>query len=139
MTAPIQLLTLSVSSPDHATSLIEELSRVDSSAVTMVDALLVEHVGAGEVETHELAGSPHVDGSVLTALLIDGAESSREAVDAVWSLAASSHESGLVLLVLIEHRWADPLTTSVRESGARLVDETWLTSDDRDLVKSHRN
>ena len=37
-------------------------------------------------------------------------------------------------MALIEHTWAQPLVLAIRGAGGRLLDETWLAPDDRELL-----
>jgi hypothetical protein len=51
-----------------------------------------------------------------------------------WSLDDAVPPGGAAAVAFIEHMWAQPLVLAVRRAGGRVLDETWLTPDDLELL-----
>ena len=81
------------------------------------------------------AGKGH--GEVVAALLEGGREAGRDVSAAdTWSLADLVPSQGLAVVALIEHLWAGPLSAALHGAGATLLEETWLSEEDRTLLGS---
>ncbi len=42
----------------------------------------------------------------------------------------------MAVVALIEHLWAGPLTALLKSAGGSLLEETWLSAEDRALLES---
>jgi hypothetical protein len=133
---PVQVLVVGFEEPSFDGSVLTELSRLgEAGVVRLVDLLVVRRAGDGSLETVE----GHLDGygEVATALLADSDTVGQEAGAAdSWSLADLVPEQGLAVVALIEHVWAGPLSAALRGAGATLLEETWLSEEDRALLTS---
>ena len=132
---PVQVLVLGLDEPSFDGTVLSELSRLgEAGVVRLVDLLVVRHAGDGSLETVE----GHLDGyGEVAAALLGGSDAGGEvgAGDS-WSLADLVPEHGLAVVALIEHLWAAPLSAALRNVGATLLEETWLSEEDRALLAS---
>ena len=69
--------------------------------------------------------------ALLTADSPDGHGDAPVEDDRRWSLGAAVPPGTTAAVALIEHLWAEPLTTAIARTGGRPLDETWLGPDDR--------
>ena len=106
----------------------------------VLDVLLVSRAEDGGLET--LPPPPDADpelGRLAAALLAEAADDAgvtgpADAEPARWSLEDAVPSAGAAAIALIEHTWAGPLVDAIRLAGGRLLDETWLAPDDRELL-----
>jgi hypothetical protein len=75
-------------------------------------------------------------GEVAAALLDPAHEGGGDVGADTWSLADLVPAHGLAVVALIEHLWAGPLSTALQAAGGTLLDESWLSEDDRTLLAS---
>ena len=135
VTGPVQLLTLEVYEPRASEAVLRELEVLEEAGTIRVLDVLYVQIDDGTVDSLDSpAGSRH-DGSVLTTLL-SATEDDATPDGAVWRLEDVVATGQLAALVLVEHLWAEPLVTAMRSSGGRLLDEFWLTSEDREALNS---
>ena len=135
VTGPVQLLTLEVDEPRASEAVLRELEVLEEAGTIRVLDVLYVQIDDGTVDSLDSpAGSRH-DGSVLTTLL-SATEDDATPDGAVWRLEDVVATGQLAALVLVEHLWAEPLVTAMRSSGGRLLDEFWLTSEDREALNS---
>jgi hypothetical protein len=134
--APVQVLVLGFEEPRFDGSVLAELARLgEAGVVRLVDVLVVRRAEDGSVETAEAYLEGYGD---VAATLLGGADTPRMDEGAVetWSLADVVPESGLAVVALIEHLWAGPLSAVLQSAGATLLEETWLSEEDRVLLAS---
>lgn len=134
-TGPVQLLTLEVDEPRASEAVLRELEVLqDAGTIRVLDVLYVRAADGTVDSLDGPAGAVH-DGSVLTSLL-SASEDDVTPDGAVWRLDDVVTSGRLAALVLVEHLWAESLVTAMRSSGGRLLDEFWLTSDDREALNA---
>jgi hypothetical protein len=75
-------------------------------------------------------------GDLAAALLGAEAEVTDDTGAESWSLEEVVPERGLAVVALIEHLWTGPLAAALDSAGARLLEETWLSQEDRELLAS---
>ena len=133
---PVQVLVVGFDEPSFDGSVVSELARLgEANVVRLVDLLVVRRADDGSLETVE--GHLHGSGEVAAALLAGAGDGDVEAGGAdTWSLADVVPEQGLAVVALIEHLWAAPLSAALHSAGATLLEETWLSEDDRALLTS---
>ncbi|NUS41677.1 MAG: hypothetical protein HOP97_08650 [Terrabacter sp.] len=134
--APVQVLVLGLEDATFDGSVLAELTRLgEAGVVRLVDVLVVRRADDGSLETVE--GRLDGFGEVAAALLGDtGAAGREDGADDGWSLADVVPDHGVSVVALIEHLWAAPLTAALRDVGARLLEETWLSEADRSVLAS---
>ncbi len=137
MTGPVQVLAVGFDEPSMSGEVLAELTRLgDAGIVRLIDVLLVSRAQDGGLEV--LPPPPGADANLgrLTAAFLTEAEGIEpgEEDPSLWSLDHSVPEGGTAAIALIEHLWAQPLVESIRRQGGRLLDETWLAPDDRELL-----
>ncbi|WP_107773709.1 DUF6325 family protein [Nocardioides sediminis] len=129
-TGPVQVLVLGFGEPHFDGSALRELARLrDAGVVRLVDLLVVRRTADGSLETVDDLLEGH--GAVAAALLGDADGSDPDETGETWSLADLVPERGVAVVALVEHLWAGPLATSLRQAGAALLEETWLSEADR--------
>jgi hypothetical protein len=141
VTPPVQVLVVGFEKPSLSGEILAELARLgDAGVVRLLDVLLVSRTEDGRLET--LPAPPGADpdlGRLATAFL-HGAEDDEHPIarggtdPAAWSLDDAVPPGGSAAVAFIEHRWAEPFVSAVRRAGGRMLDETWLAPDDRDLL-----
>jgi hypothetical protein len=109
--------------------------------VRLLDVLLVERLPDGSFDTLAETAGPDLDGALATALLSRDDDGSVPAQgdsgpDATWSLADAVPAGSLAAVALIEHVWATPLLTALRQAGGTPLDEAWLSPDDLARVEA---
>jgi hypothetical protein len=133
---PVQVLVLGFKEPRFDGSVLAELARLDEGGVVrLVDLLVVTRAEDGSLDTVDA----YVEGrgEVAAALLGgDDVPARSESGVETWSLADVVPESGLAVVALIEHLWAVPLSAALQRAGATLLEETWLSSGDRERLTS---
>jgi hypothetical protein len=131
----VQVLVLGYDEPHFDGSALRELARLgDAGVVRLVDLLVVRRTEDGALETVEDRLEGH--GSVAAALLGAAAEPDADDNGDTWSLADLVPERGVAVVALVEHLWAAPLAAGLRQSGAVLLEETWLSEADRARLAS---
>jgi Family of unknown function (DUF6325) len=132
---PVQVLVVGFEEPSFDGSVLTELSRLgEAGVVRLVDLLVVRRAGDGSLETVE--GLLDGYGEVAAALLEGSGTAGQEVGADSWSLHDVVPEQGLAVVALIEHVWAGPLSAALRGAGATLLEETWLSEEDRALLTS---
>ena len=129
---PVQVLVLGFEEPRFDGSVLAELTRLgEAGVVRLVDLLVVRRADDGSLEIVE----DHLDGhGEVAAALLGGVAAADEPTAETWSLADVVPEKGLAVVALIEHLWARPLSAALQAAGATLLEETWLSEDDRTLL-----
>jgi hypothetical protein len=134
---PVQVLVVGLDRPGFSGEVLAEFGRLrDAGLVRLVDLLLVSRGDDGVLESLDPPeGSAPGLGDVATALLTqdspDGHGDVPAEEDPPWSLGAAVPPGSTAAVALIEHLWAEPLTTAIARTGGRPLDETWLGPDDR--------
>ena len=140
MTGPVQLLVLGFDEPSFSGEALAELTRLgDAGVVRLLDVLLVSRDEEGRLETLPAPRGADPDlGRLAAAFLAAEQENDpagpRGADPDAWSLDDAVPPNGAAAVALIEHTWAQPLVLAIRGAGGRLLDETWLSPDDRELL-----
>jgi hypothetical protein len=140
---PVQVLVIGFDRPTFSGEVLAELARLrEAGIVRLVDLLLVKRADDGSFETHGAPdGQADLGGLAATILGRQTNEANDESVvdDAVdedmddlpaWSLADVIPPGSAAAVALIEHMWAEPLTTAIKRAGATRVEETWLAPGD---------
>jgi uncharacterized membrane protein len=140
---PIQLFVINFDRPEFKGRIAEELEALRTRGdVRIVDSLVVVRDATGEMMTARWSDLEETDqipaGSVLGGLLglelasegpVDAGEVARAIADeepdaaeraTLSALFTDVPRGGAVLLLLIEHRWALPLSLAVRGAGGVL-------------------
>ncbi len=132
-TGPVQVLVLGFEEPHFDGSALAELARLgEAGVVRLVDLLVVRRAADGSLETVESHLEGH--GDLAARLLGAGAEGADLGGDETWSLADVVPERGVAVVALIEHLWTGPLAAALESGGATLLEETWLSQQDRALL-----
>jgi hypothetical protein len=132
---PVQVLVLGFEEPHFDGSGLRELARLgDAGVVRLVDLLVVRRTADGSLETVDDLLEGH--GAVAAALLGAADEAGPDETGDTWSLADLVPERGVAVVALVEHLWAGPLAAGLREAGAALLEETWLSQPDRARLAS---
>lgn len=137
---PVQVLVVGYDNPSFSGEVMAEFARLrEAGIVRLVDVLLVEHTADGVFET--LAVDENIAGSATKladdlgraagALLGGGVEGEDGEPGDTWSLRDAVPPGSAAAIALIEHVWAEPLTAAIGRSGGRLLEETWLTTEDQ--------
>lgn len=137
----MQLLTIGVNEAKVPDEVFAEFMRLDQLGIVRVlDVLFVHHTANGDVDSLERldAGRMKFDGEMLTALLTADETPPLSGADPVWSIHDAIPRGQVAALVLVEHVWAEPLTTATVASGGELLDEFWLGPDDRAQIDALR-
>ena len=135
MTGPVQVLVVGFDEPSFSGEVLAELTRLkEAGVVRRVDVLLVSRHEDGSFDT--LPAPPGTDaelGRVAAEVLglQEGGDGAADAFEGdTWSLEEAVPPGSTGAVALIEHLWAEPLVSSIRRVGGRLLDETWLAPDD---------
>lgn len=141
MTGPVQVLVVGFDDQPTSGAVLSELTRLgDAGVVRLVDVLFVARAQDGGLEVQP--PPPGMDpglGRLAAALLGEPQAGSDGAVrtepdPSSWSLDEAVGPGGFAAVALIEHAWAQPLVLAIGEAGGWLLDETWLSADDRELL-----
>jgi hypothetical protein len=141
VTGPVQVLVVGFEKPSQSGEILAELTRLgDAGVVRLLDVLLVARTEDGRLDT--LPAPPGADpdlGRLATAFLHEAEDDAHRIEQsgtdpAAWSLEDAVPPGGAAAVALIEHRWAHPFVEAVKRAGGRLLDETWLAPDDRNLL-----
>lgn len=137
MTAPVQLLTIGVDEAQVPEAVVGEFARLqDAGIIRMLDVLFVHHTDDGDVDSVDRMDAERMvfDGSLLTALLTANTSNQSASGGGVWSIDDVIPRGQIAALVLVEHLWAESLVTSMLGSGGQMLDEFWLSSEDRGVL-----
>ena len=143
MTGPVQVLVVGIDRPTFSGEVLAEFTRLrDAGIVRLVDLLVVSRDKDGAFETLALPEGLEADFGDLAARVLGQTDNSAEpearAVDidtsSTWSLTDAIPIGGTAAVALIEHTWAAPLSEAIQRAGGTLLDETWLASEDRELL-----
>ena len=140
MTGPVQVLVVGFDEPSLSGEVLAELTRLrEAGVVRLIDVLLLSRAEDGDLE--QLPAPPGADphlGRLAAALLTEANEKDGTGPGApdptAWSLDDSVPPGGAAAVALIEHTWAQNLVLAIRQAGGRLLEETWLAPDDRELL-----
>ncbi len=130
---PVQVLVVQVDRAALSGPVLAELVRLQAAGlVRLVDLLLLARAEDGTLETLELSDGPPGQGEAAAALLGRAEAGEEPASDEPtgWSLADAVPPGTTAAVALVEHVWAAPLRDILRAGGGRLLEETWLGSDD---------
>ena len=144
---PVQVLVVGFDQPAFDGEVLAEFVRLrEAGIVRLVDVLLVARADDGSLQTVSPPGEldPHL-GELVAAFLHRADEPDRGEPDdqassttagAAWSLGDIVPPGCVVAVALIEHLWADQLTSVIRRAGGRPLEETWLARDDLDALSA---
>jgi len=138
VTGPVQVLVVGFDRPAFSGEVMAEFARLrEAGIVRLLDLLLVRREADGTLETVAAADGDADLGSLAAALLGDagneaGAPTATASPDVpMWSLADVVPPGSAAAVALVEHVWAEPLTTAIRRAGGTSLEETWLGPDER--------
>lgn len=132
---PVQVLVLGFDEPQFSGEALAEARRLEDAGVArLIDALVVKRQSSGELDALDVEGLPN---GAVTRRLLSGDEGATPTADspAAWSLADAVPEGGVVVVVLLEHLWAQGLVEAIGRAGGRPLDELWLGAEDRALLE----
>jgi hypothetical protein len=143
VTGPVQVLVVGFENPTFSGEVLAEFTRLrDAGIVRLVGLLVVSRTEGGAFETLDLPEGIQADLGDLAAGVLGLPADSAEAdvadgnAESTWSLADAIPIGGTAAVALIEHTWADPLSTAIQRAGGALLDETWLAREDRELLEA---
>jgi uncharacterized membrane protein len=143
---PVQVLVVGFDRPTFSGEVLAELTRLrEAGIVRLVDLLLVSRAEDGTLETLAAPEGQADLGGVAAALLgrpEDEASGESNMLDAdtedagAWSLADVIPPGSAAAVALIEHIWAQPLTSAIRRAGGSRLEETWLAPGDLEELEA---
>jgi uncharacterized membrane protein len=145
VTGPVQVLVVGFDRPTFSGEVLAEFTRLrEAGIVRLVDLLVVSHSEEGVLETSALPEGVEADFGDVAAQVFGQSQAAAEAetqtveIDAAatWSLADAIPVGSTAAVALIEHIWAAPLSAAIQRAGGSLLDETWLASQDRELLEA---
>ncbi len=123
---PVQLLVLGFNHPDFHGEVIAELDRLrQSDMVRVIDALAVYKNAAGALEVEHLGDEAAGLGSLVG---LDNAFGQHDEWDVIDDIPTDSAAA----LVLLEHRWAVPLSDAIAGVGYPISDGFIRTHEEGD-------
>jgi hypothetical protein len=141
----VQVLVVGFDRPTFSGEVLAEFTRLrEAGIVRLVDLLVVSHSEEGVLETLVLPEGLEADFGDVAARVFGQPQAAAEAetqtveIDAAvtWSLADAIPVGSTAAVALIEHTWAAPLSAAIQRAGGNLLDETWLASQDRELLEA---
>jgi Family of unknown function (DUF6325) len=135
---PVQMLVIGFKGGKFSGEILGELRRLrEFDVVRLVDLLFVARDQAGEMTTIAHSDLEEDEakafGALAGALLAVETEEEREPeikTDDVWYLADAIPHGTSAGIVLLEHRWAIPLSDAVERAGGEVLVDTWIHSRD---------
>ncbi|MEI7593211.1 MAG: DUF6325 family protein [Actinomycetes bacterium] len=149
---PVQMLILEFDNDAMSSEILPELNRLrDADLIRLIDLLIVEKAADGSivaVETSDLGTEEAMEfGAIAGALIglgIDGEEGAEVgavlgaemAADGslldgdVWYVADAIPPGSMAVIALIEHTWAIPLRTAIKNSGGIALADEWIHPED---------
>jgi hypothetical protein len=106
--------------------------------------LVISRPEEGVFETLALPEGVEADFGDVAARVLGQSEASAEVeaqaaeIDtaSMWSLTDAIPVGGTAAVALIEHTWAGPLSAAIQRAGGTLLEETWLATEDRELLEA---
>ena len=157
MIGPVQVLAIRLDGKTVSEEMLAEFARLrEAGIIDLVDLLVVERAADGTFETLPGdGGSTTASGSIALRLLGQPPEHERSAAGTpddiadrdqsdppTWSLADAVPPGCTAAVALIEHRWAGPLMSAMRQGGSAPLEEAWLAPADVEtldtLLAGHR-
>lgn len=131
---PVQVLVLAYNEAHPSGLALAEAHRLEAAGIArVVDMLVVARTSSGGLEQVEVGDSP--TGDVARLLLTGGrVEGADDEATHLWSLADAVPADGVVVVVLLEHLWAQSLVDAIGRGGGRPLEEFWLGPEDRALL-----
>jgi uncharacterized membrane protein len=150
---PVQIMVVGFAETNFQGEVMTELQRLkDAEVIRLVDLVVVEKDGAGDIAAVELSDLSEEDrmqlGAMAGALVglgmegdeegmeagaIAGAEAAEEGFlgeEAVWSVADAIPPGTTAAVALIEHRWAIGLRDAIRRAGGVPLADSWVHPED---------
>jgi uncharacterized membrane protein len=156
MIGPVQVLVVGLDRPAFSGAVLAEFTRLtEAGVVRLVDLLLVSRAVDGTLETvgtpagigadlgglaAALLGRPHGGAGAGEVGAADAGSADAGSADAgsteaaEWSLADAVPPGSTAAVALIEHIWAADLVAAIQQAGGTPLEETWLSSGDRELL-----
>jgi hypothetical protein len=141
----VQVLVVGFDQPSFSGEVVAEFARLrDAGIVRLVDMLVVSRTAEDTFEALDLAEGLEADIGEVAASILGQPENSA-AIDrqgaevdtaSTWSLADAIPVGGTAAVALIEHTWAGPLSAAIQRAGGKLLEETWLAREDRELLEA---
>jgi uncharacterized membrane protein len=147
---PVQVIVIGVEDGEFSPEIVAELRDLHNrDAIRLIDLLLVQRNGKGEIERIE-QGDLGVGGrkfgaiaGELLGLTAEGWEAAEPTAgglaraggeafgeDEVWYLADAIPNGSSAAIALIEHRWAIPLRDAITRARGQTLADSWIHPDD---------
>jgi len=139
---PVQIVVVGFEEPEHGAAIARELERLrEGDVIRLLDLLVLRKHDDGSVE-HELFvdASEEAEGGGLLIRALMGDEldgespAPRSEADSgdheTWYLDDAIPAGTAAAVAIIEHRWAVPLRSAVRDAGGVHLADAWLHPDD---------
>jgi uncharacterized membrane protein len=151
---PVQIVVLGFAEPNFTGAVLAELDRLKKNdVVRLVDGMLVHKDAAGDVTIVKRSDLNKEEaeefGAVVGALIglgVDGfegaaagaaagAEAASDGVDVFdpanhWDVIEEIPKDSAAAILMLEHRWAIPLTEAVRKTGGFHLADGWIHPED---------
>jgi uncharacterized membrane protein len=145
VTGPVQVLIVGFDRATFSGEVLAEFTRLrDAGIVRLIDLLVISRPEEGVFETLALPEEVEADFGDVAARVLGQSEASAEVeaqaaeIDtaSMWSLTDAIPVGGTAAVALIEHTWAGPLSAAIQRAGGTLLEETWLATEDRELLEA---
>ena len=135
---PLQLLVIEVEDTSVESQIFDELVRISSDRVALIDLLLVRKTEDGALEEIEVRQNDQF-GSMVGSLIglredLAAAEDAlREDVE-TWFVDDELMPGSSAIVALVEHKWAAGLEAAIARGHGVLVSDAWVHPDDVSAV-----
>lgn len=130
---PIQLLVIAVEDASIQGQIFDELARISSDCVSLIDLLLVHKTDDGRLEEIEVVRQNDQFGSMVGSL-IGVRDELAPSEDATWYVDDEIPAGASAVVALIEHKWAAGLEGTIARGHGFLLSDAWLHPDDVSAV-----
>jgi hypothetical protein len=129
---PIQLLVIEVEDASVEGQVFDELVRISSDCVALIDVLLVHKTESGVLEEIEVRQNDQF-GSMVGGL-IGLRDALAAAENASWFVDDEVPPGATAIVALIEHKWAAGLEGTIARGYGLLLSDAWVHPDDVSAV-----
>jgi hypothetical protein len=131
---PIQLLVIEVEDASVEGQVFDELVRISSDCVALIDLLLVRKTDGGVLEEIEVRQNDQF-GSMVGSLI--GLRDELPAAEAAsWYVDDEVPTGSTAIVALIEHKWAAGLEGTIARGYGFLLSDAWVHPDDVSAVSA---
>jgi hypothetical protein len=122
---PFQILVVDFVDPNFQGEIADELERLeDAGLLRVLDLAFVSKAPDGEIN----AGMTHTVHSGEMVRLLLGLDSGPQELD-LWDAAAAIEPGHAAAVVILEHRWAQPLRDAIARANGRAANSQWVDAD----------